>query len=334
MTRCRWLLVAAAVSALLAAGAGPKPRPSRASREVAITFDDLPAVSVAGGGASVEARAREAAWASMTEKLVGTLVRARVPVVGFVNSGKLSEDAGGAGAPSAARVDLLRRWRDAGFELGNHTASHLDRHVVPLAEFEADVEKGEPIVRQLLEEGGRGGLRWFRHPYLHTGRSLEEKRALDEFLAGRGYRVAPVTIDNSEWIFARAYSSAADSGDAALARRVAKAYVPYMEAQFDYLERQSRALFGREIRQVLLVHANSLNADRFGELLARLRSRGYAFISLERALEDPAYSSLDTFVGRGGITWLHRWALSSGARPLPGEPQPDDFVFRAANVER
>jgi hypothetical protein len=106
-----------------------------------------------------------------------------------------------------------------------------------------------------------------------------------------------------------------------------------MESQFDYLERQSRAFFGREIRQVLLVHANSLNADRFGALLDRLRRRGYAFVSLDRALDDPAYAFPDTYVGGGGITWLHRWVLSAGGTPLPGEPNPAAFVFRTAHVE-
>jgi peptidoglycan/xylan/chitin deacetylase (PgdA/CDA1 family) len=318
------LLAALAVSAANAANAASR----RPAREVAITVDDLPAVSVAGGGASASPREAEAAWREMTQRLLRALGRLKAPVVGFVNSSKLSVD----GELAPARVDLLRRWLEAGFELGNHTASHADRHAVSLADFEADVERGEPVLRELLAGRSRG-LRWFRHPYLHTGRSLEEKRALEEFLASRGYRVAPVTIDNSEWIFARAYASALDAGDATLARKVADAYGPYMESQFDYLERQSRALFGRDIRQVLLIHANSLNADRLPDLLERLRRRGYSFVTLDRALEDPAYASPDTFVGGGGITWLHRWALSSGARPLPGEPQPPDFVFRAARVE-
>src|SRR4030095_8019997 len=96
---------------------------------------------------------------------------------------------------------------------------------------------------------------------------------------------------NGDWIFARAYASAARRGDAATQKRVADAYVPYMEAKFDYFERESRALFGREIPQVLLVHANGVNADRFGELAAMMRRRGYAFVTLEEALKDPAYRS-------------------------------------------
>lgn len=293
-------------------------------REVAVTFDDLPGVAVArpepGAG-------QTAALVAMTGNLLATLTAERVPVVGFVNEGKL----GPAGAPAPDRVALLRAWRDAKFELGNHTAGHPDLHRVALSEFEEDVVRGEPVVRGLLAETG-GRLRWFRHPFLHTGTSLADKRALEAFLARRGYRVAPVTIDNSEWIFARAYSDAQDAGLRALADRVAAAYVPYMDAKFDYFERQSRALFGREIRQVLLVHANSLNADHFGEIVAMMRRRGYAFVTLERALEDPAYASPDTFTGRGGITWLHRWALSTGARVLPDEPRTPPFVLAAASV--
>ena len=81
------------------------------------------------------------------------------------------------------------------------------------------------------------------------------------------------------------------------------------------------------------MHANSLNADRFGEVLRTIRRRGYRLVTLERALEDPAYSTAaDTFVGRGGISWLHRWALSSGRRPLSGEPRAPRFVLEAAGV--
>ena len=82
------------------------------------------------------------------------------------------------------------------------------------------------------------------------------------------------------------------------------------------------------------MHANALNADDFFNLVARFRARGYAFCTLDRALEDPAYGSADTFTGAGGITWLHRWALTSGGRQaiLPSEPATPRFVLDAAGV--
>ncbi|HSP93571.1 MAG TPA: polysaccharide deacetylase family protein [Thermoanaerobaculia bacterium] len=295
--------------------------PPNPSREMAVTFDDLPGV-VAPGEGTEQLRA-------LTEKLVGAIVSERIPAVGFVNEGKLAPN----GLRDPERVALLARWVSANLELGNHTYSHLDLHRVPLERFEEDVVSGEELTTSLLSPRNRR-LRYFRHPYLHTGRSLETRKSLNEFLAARGYRVAPVTLDNSDWIFARAYALAKQRGDRGAVQEVAEAYVPYMLAKIEYFERQSVRLFSREIRQILLVHANALNADYFSDLVARLRARGYAFCTLERALEDPAYGSADTYTGAGGITWLHRWALTSGGRHaiLPGEPATPRLVMDAAGV--
>jgi hypothetical protein len=56
-------------------------------------------------------------------------------------------------------------------------------------------------------------------------------------------------------------------------------------------------VIGRQIRQVLLLHANTLNADRFDALAEALVRRGYRFVTLTHALEDPAYCLPDVFVG-------------------------------------
>jgi peptidoglycan/xylan/chitin deacetylase (PgdA/CDA1 family) len=286
------------------------------AREVAITFDDLPIAGVLRR--DIEA-SRE-----LTRKLLAGVAAHRVPAIGFVNEDKLN---GADGAVDSRRVDLLRRWLDAGLELGNHAYSHPDLHLTPLDAFEADVLKGERVLRPLLAERHQTP-RFFRHPFLHTGRDLETKASFERFLTAHGYRVAPVTIDNDEYIFAGAYDRSAARGAAEVSRRVADAYVPYMEAKVEFFERNSRELFGREIRQVLLVHANMLNADRFGDLAAMFERRGYRFVTLERAIDDPAYQSPDTFVGVSGITWLHRWALT---RKMPkaffaGEPEVPPFV--------
>jgi len=203
----------------------------------------------------------------------------------------------------------------------------------PLDEFEADVIRGEPTVQELLAAKGKR-LRYFRHPFLQTGRSIDKKREFESFLAGRGYTIAPVTIDNSDWIFARAYDNARDAGDKSAMKLVADAYVPYMERKIEYWERQSVALFGREIKQVLLVHANSINADTFGQMAAMIRRRGYRFISLEEALSDNAFKSEDTFTGAGGISWIHRWAITRRVENcfFKGEPRTPEFVMKLAGV--
>jgi peptidoglycan/xylan/chitin deacetylase (PgdA/CDA1 family) len=290
------------------------------NREIAVTFDDLPAVST---------KRDIATWKEITTKLLKTISSNRIPAIGFVNENKLISD----GERDQTRTALLRMWINAGLELGNHTYSHRSLNNTPLDEFESDTIRGEQTVSTLLAENGKK-LRYFRHPFLHTGRSLETKKAFESFLAGRGYTIAPVTIDNSDWIFARAYDNARDAKDDRAIKQVADAYVPYMDRKMDYWERQSVALFGREVKQILLVHANSINADHFGDLVRMLRKRGYRFITLDEALKDSAYASADTFTGAAGISWIHRWAITRGvARDFfKGEPVTPEFVMKLAGV--
>ena len=314
------------VCAGLAASAGsawtgdPLPMPPAAApaREIAVTFDDLPAVSVAKGD--------PASLAVFTDRLLLNFTANRVPVVGFVNEGKLTVPGEGLDGQDA-RLGLLRRWLVKGFELGNHTYSHRSLNELAIEEFEADVVRGEPATAALMGSHGLK-LRYFRHPFLHVGLDLGKRQAFETWLLARGYTVAPVTIDNDDYIFAAVYASALKEGDRGTARRAAEAYLAYMDAVFAFHEGLSQALFGRAIRHVLLLHANELNADYSGQLFSRLRQRSYEFVPLSRALEDPAYGSADAYVGRWGISWMHHWEQTMG-RPRTGAPDPPPWVNEA-----
>ncbi|HEU0302577.1 MAG TPA: polysaccharide deacetylase family protein [Longimicrobium sp.] len=292
-----------------AAAAAPQ---RQEGRMVAVTFDDLPAVAQRDGSVATHER--------ITERLLRAVAQHRVPAIGFVNEDKLATD----GRVDERRVALLRRWVEAGLELGNHAYSHPDLHTTPVDAYIADVARGDSVTRLVMQAAGRRP-RFFRHPFLHAGRSLEDRRRFEGFLAERGYRVAPVTIDNYDYLFAAAYDRAPDD---ATRSRLVDEYVRYMEAVTAYYEQQATALFGREIPQVLLLHANNINADHFGRLAEMYRRRGYAFIQLEAALEDPAYASKDTYTGPAGITWIHRWALTQGKRGafFAGEPTVPEWV--------
>lgn len=293
---------------------------ARRDRAVAITFDDLPVISL---------RHDLASQSIITRKLLHAIKSNRVPAIGFVNENKLLT----GGTLDERRVGFLRMWLDAGLELGNHTFSHPDLHTTPLDVFKQDVVRGEEVTRRLLQGKGRT-LRYFRHPFLHTGKSQETKQKFEEFLSGRGYRIAPVTIDNSEWIFARAYDNALQRGDKRLMKRIAQSYISYMEQKFAYFEQQSMALFGYEMKQILLLHANALNADYFHALAQMMKKRGYDFITLDEALTDKAYTSPDSYAGPAGITWIHRWAITAGKDDdfFKGEPSTPAFVMKEAGV--
>jgi len=306
-----------------ASTAPPPPRAGRtvaAGRSVAVTFDDLPAT-----GAGVVSN-EVAALREMTSKLLAAFRAHNVPVVGFVNEGKLFVE-GEKPGDVLARTALLEMWLAAGLELGNHTWSHPDLNTTPLEKFEANVVRGEPVTRRLLAVVGRK-LRYFRHPFLHVGLELDKRRAFEAFLAERGYTVAPVTIDDDDYVYAAVYADALRRGDGATASRVGEDYLRYMDAVFAFVEGVSRDLTGREIRQVLLLHANALNADYFSRLAGSMERRGYRFITLEEALGDEAYALPDAYFGRFGFSWLHHWELTAGRKRSPS-PDPPEWVMKA-----
>ena len=281
-------------------------------RSVAITIDDLPAA--AGNSMS------SAAILDMTTKLLTTLRDQKIPVVGFVNERKLYKT-----GEVDDRIKALRMWVDDGFELGNHTYTHASLNKVGLKAWQDEIIQGENVTRILLAEHNMK-LRYFRHPFLHTGRDLQTRREAEAFLTQRGYTIAPVTLDAWDWMYAPVYADAKKRGDTALQAELVRSYLSQTDAVLAYSEQLSKQIVGYEPKQILLIHANQLEADHIGEVLDVFRKRGYKFITLEDALGDQAYSLPDTFVGEDGAGWLEHWAITQG-KPPQGAPEFPQWVI-------
>lgn len=287
-------------------------RRAEAKRAVALTFDDLP-----------EVFSREiATMRRTTAELLRVLKLHQAPAIGFVNESKLHVP-----GEVDARTDVLKQWVDAGMVLGNHTYSHLRLFTTPLSKYEDDVIKGEVITRRLMNERQPYQL-YFRHPYTSTGPNKDVKAAFESFLRERGYRVAPFTIENSDYMFNQIYAEARRNKDSGLMERLRKAYLDHNDEQFGFMEALSSEMFGREINQILLIHANDINADCLDQMLRRLEGRGYRFVTLDQALEDNAYQTKDEYIGLNGPSWLHRWTVSLGLKmKLNQEPDPPKWVL-------
>jgi peptidoglycan/xylan/chitin deacetylase (PgdA/CDA1 family) len=149
----------------------------KTQRFIAVTIDDLPVVST-----RKDLKTRR----EITTKLLNHITKARVPAIGFVNEGKLYAN----DVRDEAQIDLLRQWLDAGLELGNHTFSHMSLHDNSLEKYKADILKGEIVTRE-ISKAKRKPLRFFRHPYLWTGLSLEIKNDLNAFCPHTITRLRP-----------------------------------------------------------------------------------------------------------------------------------------------
>jgi peptidoglycan/xylan/chitin deacetylase (PgdA/CDA1 family) len=275
-------------------------------RRVAITIDDGPVVNELKDLANFQ---------RISTGLMGSLQAEKVPATIFINERQLNVQGQRDG-----RAAILAEWLDAGYDLGNHTYSHPSLNKIPVWQFEDNVIQGEVIMRPLIEEHGRK-LVWFRYPFLDSGTTAEVHQAIMDFLEQRHYRVAPVTVDYKDYIFAGFYSRMLRAGNQETAEKIKQAYLEQVDAGFESAEKISQDLFGYELPQILLIHCSELNSVTLRDSIARMRKRGYSFVTLTEAMSDPAYQRPDAFTGPGG-SWLERSGIAMG------KPVDDDMESR------
>jgi peptidoglycan/xylan/chitin deacetylase (PgdA/CDA1 family) len=165
--------IACAVSVLLALSLSSKAQ----QRTVVVTFDDLP---VAGSLDHVEAR-------TINFAILNSLDRHRVPAIGFVIGKRVQEIGNDPGQA------LLAEWVRRGYDLGNHTYSHIIFDDLTVEEFEREIVAGEVAILPLLERVGKRP-RYFRFPENHTGDTKEKHDAIAAFLTQRGYQLAAARL--------------------------------------------------------------------------------------------------------------------------------------------
>ncbi len=293
------------------------------SRTVAITVDDLPYASD-----TPKPLGLEDAKTAMAEnkKMLRVFSQKHIPVTGFVieqNVERIGNDAG---------RKILKTWINAGFDLGNHTYSHADSNTSSVDGFEQEIIQGESTIGPLLRSVARKP-EYFRFPYNHTGNTKQKHDAIATFLAARGYRLAPCTIDNSDWEFDTAYVLAIRRHDHEKATKLLVDYLSYTAAEIDWYSKLDKQVFGYEVPHVMLLHDNRLNADILSSLVALFEQRGYRFVTLTDALKDPAYSTPETFITKFGPMWGYRWASELNVK-VSGSDEPDPPTWISAYVKQ
>ena len=314
-TRVRPGAVVAFLAALLLAGTAAAARPAAsrppaqpAGRAVLVTVDDLP---LAYG----ELHPRPAERRHITRGLLGALARHRVPAIGFVVWDYLR---------GTADLRLLARWLAAGHELGNHTYSHPGYLQTARDAFLADAERGRAELAGFLAPRGRT-LRFFRFPYLLEGETPDKLDAMRAYLADSGQRNVPATVAFEDWKYEEPWVAARRRGDRGELRGLGASYQATFARQLARSEELSRRLFGRDVPQVLMLHANEVGAAQWPALLRHLERQGYRFARADEVLADPAYAEPHRFLAKEGpILWerLAEEREERQAREAAGEGGP------------
>lgn len=282
----------------------------QAQQQIAVTFDDLPFVSELSLGHAQQSTAR----------LLANMPGKTIPVVGFVNEGFALRL-----GTIDARIALLDAWLATGHQLGNHTFSHPSFNDLSLEDFKTNFIQGE-VITDLLRKNYGQTARYFRYPFLQTGPDSLKRDGFAAFLRERGYINAPVTVEADDWLYNGAYMKAMQANDKGLMQRIGAEYLDHTNAYFDYYEKLTLEVAGRPIKHILLCHANALNADYFDQIVTLMQRRGYTFTTLTDALTDPIYQHPDTYIGRGGFSWLHRWRMTDHKQTALKEPAIAPFV--------
>lgn len=280
---------------------GPAPQ-----RRLALTIDGLPYA-----GTSSLADAQRA-----TAGMLRAIRQWRAPVTGFVDETHLT-----ASGEGPARIALLRDWIYEGADLGDQSYEHIGFTNDSVVRYEVGLDRGERVIRSLMAMRGKP-LRYVRYPFDTLGPTPAAAQAVAAFLAQRGYRIAPHTVDASDRVFNLPYLEAAKAGDRYRAQRLGLAYVEHVLAAVRYADQAAPQTVGRPIPQVLRLQANALNADWLYMLLGRLTADGWALVSLDQALSDPAYSAPGAILSPVGPSWVWRTLRTRGFARDPELP-PD-----------
>lgn len=233
-------------------------------KEIAITIDDLPFVGSATNTPSSFKRTEERFMA-----IVNTLVQNQVPATGFVIGDAIAKN----------EWPFLETFRNQGLTLGNHTYTHRSLNSLSAETYIADLEKADAKLQPIMTSP-----KFFRYPYLAEGNGDKKQKVL-QWLADHQYTVAPVTIDSKDYEFNAQFYRIAYRNRANAITQFKKRYLAYIWKQTLRAEKNTKAVEGQPVKQILLIHANLLNSLCLGDIIELYRSNGYKFITLEEALK-------------------------------------------------
>ena len=224
-------------------------------KTIAITIDDLPFVG--------ESRNFH------LNMMINTLKEQQVPATGFIIASEVSNN----------NWETLHKFRNEGFSLGNHTYSHANLNKLKVKEYIHEIKQADTILSEVLTEP-----KYFRYPYLAMSTGSKKNKILC-YLAKNNYQVAPITVDSKDFIFNQRLFSVPEMKRRAYLEELKPLYLDYIWQQTLKAEEHTQYHHNPEQSQILLIHANLLNAYVLPDIISFYKEKGYSFVSLEDALK-------------------------------------------------
>lgn len=232
-----------------------------AAKEIAITFDDAPRAAV--GYLSGLERAN---------KLINTLEAHHVEQVAFFAVSRQLDIEG---------VSRLKRYGQAGHVIGNHTHSHFDFNKLSLLQYQREFLRAHHALKDMP-----GFQPYFRFPYLREGNTQKKRNGMRAVLKDYGYTNAYITLNNYDWYIEKLFQQAIKENPLLDMKKVSDFYVNVLMESIEYYDMMAKRHLGRSPKHVLLLHEMDISALFVGDLIKKLREKGWKLITLEQAYKD------------------------------------------------
>jgi peptidoglycan/xylan/chitin deacetylase (PgdA/CDA1 family) len=277
-----------------------------AGKSIALTFDDGPDMADMTG---LTAEERNTA-------ILSQLADAHIKSILFVTRTDADKK----------RNDLIRQWGKDGHQIGNHTATHPDFEEVSLADYEREFRACDDAIRDMP-----GFTRRFRFPYLKEGNTVEKREGFRAFLDSNGYKPGPVSVDASDWYYSKRLRDRLTKEPKADRLPYRDAYLRHLYDRAQYYDDLSRAVLGRSVAHVLLLHHNLINALFLKDVVQMFRAGDWTVIDSETAFQDPVYEMRPDIIPAGESIL---WALAK-QKGIPGLRSPgEDDVYEKPLLDR
>ncbi|MFT4059372.1 MAG: polysaccharide deacetylase family protein [Legionella sp.] len=196
--------------------------------------------------------------------MIETMTKQQIPVTGFIIASEVRKD----------NWEILHKFRDAGFGLGNHTLTHANLGKLNRKAYIREIQDADTILAPVLTEP-----KYFRFPYLSMS-SGKKKEDILCFLAKKNYQVAPITVDSKDFVFNQRLFAVPELDRRAYLEELKPFYLDFIWQQTMRAEENNP-----HQAQILLIHANLLNAYVLPDIINLYKDHGYSFINLEDALK-------------------------------------------------
>lgn len=253
------------------------------TKQLALTFDDAPTEATPHSNS-----------VKRTELLIEKLKTLNVPpVMVFANPCK-----GDGGRKTLLQ---LKKYKDAGHRLANHTCSHPRLDNVGADIFIKDIWKAEKLLASLVE-----GQKFLRFPYLNEGTQTQTRDQIRAWLKSNQYRNGYVSIDNDDYLFSAKINEAKKKNKAIDYAKVETLFIDHVVGAAEFYNQLAVKNLGRSPKHVLLLHEVDVTVQSIDKLVAALKEKGWSIISIDDAYKDELYINepINNYANNGIISQI------------------------------